>query len=283
MALAAPSVTKLLPTDVAKTTTIRALTPNLTITNLPFKVGGIVKVGGRATICRLQTGALAVFSPTPLTPAVEAAVDAMGGQLRYIVAINIVHHLFIGQWKQRYPDAKVIGPAGLPEKRARDQEIEPVAFDVVIGDECSSGAGVPLRRKYKVDEEFDANFSVEFLATHFNRELVFGFIREKTLIEGDVWLNIPALEQYSASDEDPRTGVMTRFIAHVNQAPGDSLTGRIKWYAFTVGKTESLAKSVRAIDQWPFERIVPCHGEVVEVSAKSKFRSIFPKNYLEEM
>lgn len=37
--------------------------------------------------------------------------------LRYLVAGDVVHHLFLGDFKKEYPQAKVIGVEGLPEKK----------------------------------------------------------------------------------------------------------------------------------------------------------------------
>lgn len=37
--------------------------------------------------------------------------------LRYVVAGDFVHHLFVGEYAKAYPDAKVIGVEGLGEKR----------------------------------------------------------------------------------------------------------------------------------------------------------------------
>lgn len=38
---------------------------------------------------RLQTGALAVFSPTALTPEVKEKVSSLGGNVKYIVAPDL--------------------------------------------------------------------------------------------------------------------------------------------------------------------------------------------------
>lgn len=36
---------------------------------------------------------------------------------RYVVAGDVVHHLFVGDFTKEYPNAKLIGVEGLPEKR----------------------------------------------------------------------------------------------------------------------------------------------------------------------
>lgn len=79
---------------------------------------------------RLQNGSLAVFSPTALTDELKQKVDSMG-EVKYITALDFEHHIFLGPWYKEYPNAKVIGPEGLSEKRSR-QNNENVPFAVVF-------------------------------------------------------------------------------------------------------------------------------------------------------
>jgi hypothetical protein len=73
--------------------------------------------GVRVTIVRLPDGGLWVHSPTPLTPELRSAVEALG-PVRHIVAPNLLHYLSVGEWAAAWPDAVVHGPARLPEKQA---------------------------------------------------------------------------------------------------------------------------------------------------------------------
>ena len=78
---------------------------------------------------RLQSGSLAVFSPTALTDAVKQKVKEMG-EVKYITALDAEHHIYVGEWYKEYPNAKVLGPETLPEKRAK-QKNEEVPFHLV--------------------------------------------------------------------------------------------------------------------------------------------------------
>jgi hypothetical protein len=73
------------------------------VADAPFSFFG-VRLGTRMTVVRLRDGGLFVHSPVPLTPALRAEVDALGS-VRHIVAPNIAHHLYVGEWKEAYPDA----------------------------------------------------------------------------------------------------------------------------------------------------------------------------------
>lgn len=49
---------------------------------------------------------------------VESDFDGVQSSLhRYVVAGDFVHHLYVGDYAKEYPNAKVIGVEGLPEKR----------------------------------------------------------------------------------------------------------------------------------------------------------------------
>lgn len=117
---------KLIPSDPSKVMVIRQVTPNITTCSAPFLRFGRLKIGGRGTIgmttlgafsiailnvylVRLQSGALAVFSPTALTPEVRSTVESMGNKVGYIAALDYEHHIFVTEWAKAYPSAKLLG------------------------------------------------------------------------------------------------------------------------------------------------------------------------------
>jgi hypothetical protein len=60
----------------------------------------------RAVVIRLDDGSLFVISPIQLTPNIRADVDELGA-VKYLVSPNHLHHLYLGDWSQAYPDAKL--------------------------------------------------------------------------------------------------------------------------------------------------------------------------------
>jgi Domain of unknown function (DUF4336) len=66
----------------------------------------------RMAVVRLGGGDLFVWSPVALTEDLCVAVNALG-HVRHIVAPNTLHHLFIADWAQAYPDAQVHGAPGV--------------------------------------------------------------------------------------------------------------------------------------------------------------------------
>jgi hypothetical protein len=79
---------KLIPSNPSEVMVIRKLTDNITTLSAPFYRFGHIKVGGRGTLVRLQSGGVAVFSPVALTPEVKETVSSLG-ELKYIAALDI--------------------------------------------------------------------------------------------------------------------------------------------------------------------------------------------------
>jgi len=253
---------KLTPQEPEKVMVIRDVVPNTIATfSIPFARFGLINVGGRGTVVRLRSGALAVFSPVALTDAVKAKVASMG-EVKYITAPDMEHHIYLGPWKTAYPDAKVIGPEGLPEKRTK-QKTEAVPFSYIFSSQ----------KPITIDPEFDAEFEYEFVHGHINKEIVFHHRPTRTMIEADLIFNLPAVEQYSKSGINSRSGLLTKLFSSINSIKGNSQK-RIIWYGTSSGDRTSFNASMARINQWDFDRIIPCHGDVMESNAKGIFQTI---------
>ena len=70
----------------------------------------------RSIIVRFGTGAIWIWSPIKLTPELKAAIDSLG-PVTYLVSPNKIHHLYLQDWKARYPDAQLWGPESTIKKR----------------------------------------------------------------------------------------------------------------------------------------------------------------------
>jgi hypothetical protein len=260
---------KLIPPNPSEVMVISQISPNITTLSVPFYRFGRLRVGGRGTIVRLRNGSLAVFSPVALTPEVKETVASLG-QLRYIVALDLDHHIFLGPWHEAYPDAKVLAPEGLSEKRAQ-QGNENVPFAYVFTQ--------ANKAEMKIDPEFDAEFDYEYVGSHATKELVFNYKPEKTLIEADFLFNLPATQQFSKTPSTASTGAVNNFLTKLFvgvQSTSGTATWqqRFIWYASSSPDRPGFAQSVERINQWDFERIVPCHGDVIESGGKGIFQKV---------
>ncbi|KIV94104.1 hypothetical protein PV10_05259 [Exophiala mesophila] len=255
------SAASLIPTDPAKVMVIRDVTPTITTLSVPFARFGRIKLGGRATLVKMQSGNVAVFSPVALTPDVKAKVKSLG-PVKYIVAPDIEHHIFISTWVQEYPDAEVIGPEGLPEKREQDPATKGTKFAHVFS--------AKNKLDLKISPEFDQEFSTEFFHSHVNKELVFLHKPTKTMIEADLLFNLPATEQYSKTGLDPRSGFLTKLFVGIQNTKGNmTWQKRFLWYGASSKDRAGFTESVKRINTWDYDRIIPCHGEVIETGGKA--------------
>lgn len=260
------SAAKLIPSDPAKVMVIRDVTPTITTLSLPFKRFGLVQFGGRGTLVKLKTGSVAVFSPVALTPEVKAKIQSMG-TMKYIVATDMEHHIFVSPWAKEYPLAEVIGMEGLPEKREGDEANKGVKFAHVF----TAGN----KRDMRISPEFDEEFEYEFVHSHQNKELVFLHKPTKTLIEADLLFNMPPTEQYSRTGVAPDAGIFSKFFGAMLNTRGDMRwQKRFLWYGPGGKDRAGLAESAKRINSWDFDRIIPCHGDVIETGGKSILQNL---------
>lgn len=210
---------------------------------------------------------MAVFSPVSLTPDVRDTIKSLDGTVKYIAALDLEHHIQLTPWKEAFPDAEIIAPEGLWEKRQSVPEYKDTKFDHIITKHTR-------HEKQSISEEFDAEFEMEYVYGHPSRELVFLHKPSCTLIEADLLFNLPAREQYSKTQDGP-SGLLTKIAnTFMSATPPATLQKRFAWYLLAGADREAFIKSVKRIDQWDFNRLIPCHGDVVESGAKSVFRTV---------
>lgn len=266
---------KLIPSNPDEVMVIRDVTPNVVTFSVPFLRFGRFPIGGRGTLVRLTSGALAVFSPVALTEATKAKVASLGGDVRYLVAPDIEHHIFLSEWAAAYPAAKLVGPEGLPEKRRKASESgEPKVgsepFAVVVTRENCKGL--------KFGDDFDRDFEMEYVHVHPNKELVFLYKPDRVLIEADLMFNLPAVEQYSRvpEAEKPKLGVLGRLFEGLQTTEGEAKwMKRVLWHLVRRRDSGGFDESVRRIAGWDFETVVPCHGETMVGDGKAVFEKVF--------
>lgn len=260
------SAAKLIPNDPARVMVIRDVTPSITTFSVPFLRFGLMKVGGRGTVVKMKTGSLAVFSPVALTPDVKAKVSSMG-TMKYIIAPDMEHHIFVTTWAKEYPNAEVIGMEGLPEKREGDPATKGVKFAHVFSPKN--------KRDMQISPEFDDEFEYEYVHSHQNKELVFFHKPSRTMLEADLIFNLPATEQYSKTGQAATSGVFTKLFGSIMNTRGNMIwQKRFLWYAAGSGDRPGFTDSVKKMGQWDVDRIIPCHGDVIETGGKLVFNTV---------
>lgn len=128
----------------------------------------------------------------------------------------------------------------------------------------------------RVSEEFDRDFEYEYVDAHPNKELVFFHKPTKTLVEADLLFNLPATEQYSRTGEDAGSGLLTRFFGGAQNTRGEAVwQKRLLWYGFSKSDRAGFNESMKRINGWGFENIIPCHGDSMVGDGKGIFEKVF--------
>ncbi|KAF8859789.1 hypothetical protein BDZ45DRAFT_688876 [Acephala macrosclerotiorum] len=265
---------KLIPSNPEEVMVIRDIAPGVTTLSVPFLRFGRIKIGGRATIVKLQSGSLAVFSPVALTPTVKSKLASISPNppTTYLIAPDMEHHIFLSPWAAAFPAHHIIGPEGLAEKRAEqnrtDKDVTILDFKTVF---TAKG-----KENIKVSDEFDREFDYEFVDAHTNKELVFCHKPSKTLIEADLIFNLPATEQYSrVPGADASSGWATKIFGALQNTKGDALwQKRMLWYVLSSKDRTGFSTSLRKINTWDFVNLVPCHGETLIGDGKTVFEKV---------
>jgi hypothetical protein len=118
----------------------------------------------RMALAQLSDGGLWVWSPIELSPGLGRAVDALG-PVRHIVSPNKIHHLFLKEWAERWPDAQVHAPPGLAKRRPD------LNFNTDLGDEANSAWAADIDQAI-----FRGSFAMEEVAFFHrpSRSAIFG-------------------------------------------------------------------------------------------------------------
>lgn len=82
----------------------------------------------RMAVVRLSDGCVWVWSPVALTDELAHSVEAIG-PVSHIVSPNKIHHLFLEEWAERWPGARLYAPPGLARRKPE------VHFDADLRDE----------------------------------------------------------------------------------------------------------------------------------------------------
>lgn len=223
---------------------LESIGPDIWVANgTEIKFLGLL-LGTRTTIVRLVDGSVWIHSPIAFDAELAREIERIG-PIRYLVAPNVYHHFFLREWQERYPDAQLVGPHGLPFKRPD------LSFSLVL-DELEQ------------DPWLDEIDRVVFTGSRAFDEHVFFHRASRTAILTDLIVNL-RLENQS------RIGRLVARIEGV--AYPDGRTPLL--YRLGMRDKASGARSVNAMLEWGAAQAIISHGEWFRENASQELRKRF--------
>ena len=201
-----------------------------------FQANGL-PITSRMTVIRLAGQRLLIHSPIPLSDHLREQLDSLG-RVAFIVAPNLMHHLFLAEFASAFPDAIVYGPVGLGAKRPRLGAIRELPAE-------DSADWLPDLEHFAFEGIPAGNESVWFhrpSATLIITDLV-------QWMDGDIpW----SIKTYALL-----TGVRRQLAV--------SRTVRM-----LVRDRKAAAQSSERLLLWPFKRVVLAHNTIVDTDAHAQ-------------
>jgi hypothetical protein len=220
---------------------LSAVAEDIYTLEVPFRIGGM-ELGGRMTVIRLPGGGLWIHSPVRLEAATRAAVEALG-PVRFLVAPNLMHHIHMKDWAAAFPEARVVALPGLRRKQPE------LRIDVELGDTPDAGyAEVITQQRIRGIPKLE--------------ELVFLHRPSRTLLVTDIAFHIRQSPSWFTRTYLRLSGTYGKL------APTMLLKSMVKDRA-------ALRASLETVLSLDFERVVVCHGEVLERGGREALRSGF--------
>ena len=190
----------------------------------------------RMVVVKLTDGNLWVWSPVALTDELVNAVESLG-PVRFILSPNKIHHLFLSEWIERWPDASLFLPPGLAKRKPE------LDFGAELADEPDPGWAT----------DFD---QVIFHGSLMMEEVVFFHQASRTAIVCDL------IQRHPESKMTGWKGMLMR----LDSLAGERGSTPREWRASFLRRGPARAAREKVLN-WKPERLLIAHGECVKKGA----------------
>lgn len=201
------------------------------------RLPGAFHLDTRMTVLPLARGELALVSPIPIDDALAEEIAGLG-EVSFLIAPNLLHHLYLADAHKRYPRARVLAPPGLRSKRPA------LAIDATLDQQ------LPEALSAAVDV-------VRIEGAPGADEFVFFHRASRTLVVTDLVFNVAM----------PR-GLVANVVLFLEGVRG-RLAQSPAW-RFMVKDRARARDSAERLLALPFETLVMAHGEIVRDQARAR-------------
>ena len=190
----------------------------------------------RMAVVRLSDGSAWVWSPVALSDDLVDSVESIG-PVRFIVSPNKIHHLFLSEWANRFPEARLYAPPGLAKRKPE------LKFDAELGDTADPAWAADIDQ-------------VIFHGSIAMKEVVFFHRQSRCAIVCDL------IQRHGEAGMTGWKGWLMRLDSLV----GEHGSTPREWRASFVGR--KAARSAREkLLSWNPERLLIAHGECAQTGA----------------
>lgn len=184
----------------------------------------------RMAVVRLANGDLWLWSPIEASDELREELAVLG-PVRYLIAPNKLHHLFLPQWLEHFPDAGMYAAPGLAARRPD------VRFNAELGDDPEPGWSGEIDQVV-----FHGSFAME--------EVVFFHRASRTAMFTDL------IQRHDPAQLSGWRGWMMKADGLVGE---DGSTPR-EW-RLTFLQRDKPRRALRKVLAWEPERLVIAHGK----------------------
>mgnify|MGYP002630497435 CR=1 FL=1 len=214
--------------------------PDLFLAQAPLVFMGL-PFGARCTVIRYGRDLL-VHSPIELTRVLREELAELG-EVRWILAPNLLHHLYVAQWAEAWPEAELWAAPKLAERRP----------DIAWTGTLEHGDQAPWPCETVVVRGHPLHVEVVLFDT-----------RSGTLVLTDLLENL---------GHGPETSPLLRLILGLLGMAGRA-TPPTDW-KWTLSDPEAARSGIQTLLDWPVERVVLAHGRLIDVDARQTLRRAF--------
>ena len=175
---------------------------------------------------------------------VRAEVDALG-KVRFLIAPNSLHHVFLADWQGLYPDARVYAPPGLRQKRGD------IRFDGNLGDAPEADWADDLDQ-------------VVMRGNRITTEIVFFHRQSRTVLFTDL------IQHFRPGWFKGWRALVARLDLMVAAEPSVPR----KFRAAFVDRRAARA-AIQRVLAWPSEKVLMAHGEPITEGGQAFIRRAF--------
>ncbi|CDK25581.1 unnamed protein product [Kuraishia capsulata CBS 1993] len=255
----------------------------LWIHSAPFSRFRFVSFGARMSVMKASADSknYVVFAAIPYDEEMIGKLTSVIGDsdwfknITHLIIPDTEHTMAVLGYKERLPNVKIVGMESCNEK------IDPL-IDFKFGAQTANKAYDSAEQLKDVfpkmdekDSELFDSFGFCYIPGHPNKELTVFQKSTGSLVVGDLLFNMQ-----SSGKKFPFTDYSQE--AYGGKDPTGFISSKLTYNGFLVKKLAGATLSgpqaavgIQEIYKWNFSRIIMCHGDLIERSAKDIFKEIF--------